>query len=69
MPRLHGHFEGNELPREFLFSVNRLSVAISRAQTLAIVFTSPRLLDVPCHTIDEMRLVNALCAVADYVRS
>jgi uncharacterized protein len=59
---------GEELPRdiEFLFSVNRLNVAISRAQALAIVLASPRLLDVPCRTIDEMRLVNALCAVADY---
>ena len=59
---------GEELPRdiEFLFSVNRLNVAVSRAQALAVVFASPRLLDVPCRTIQEMRLVNALCAVADY---
>jgi predicted RecB family nuclease len=59
---------GEELPRDiaFLFSVNRLNVAISRAQALAVVFASPRLLDVPCRTIDEMRLVNALCAVADH---
>ena len=59
---------GEELPRdiEFLFSVNRLNVAVSRAQALSIVFASPRLLDVPCRTIDQMRLVNALCAVADY---
>jgi hypothetical protein len=59
---------GEELPRdiEFLFSVNRLNVAVSRAQALSIVFASPRLLDVPCRTIEQMRLVNALCAVADY---
>lgn len=57
-----------EMPRniEFLFSVNRLNVAISRAQALSIVIASPRLLDVPCHTIEQMRLVNALCAVAEY---
>jgi uncharacterized protein len=62
---------GDELPRDiaFLFSVNRLNVAISRAQALAIVFASPRLLDVSCGTIDEMRLVNALCAVADTARA
>jgi superfamily I DNA and/or RNA helicase len=62
---------GEELPRhiEFLFSVNRLNVAISRAQALSIVFASPRLLDVPCRTIEQMRLVNALCAVADYASS
>jgi superfamily I DNA and/or RNA helicase len=58
----------DELPRniEFLFSVNRLNVAISRAHALAVVFANPRLLDVPCRTIEQMRLVNALCAVADY---
>ncbi len=58
----------DELPRniEFLFSVNRLNVAISRAQALAVVFASPRLLDVPCRTIEQMRLVNALAAVQDY---
>lgn len=58
----------NEMPRniEFLFSVNRLNVAISRAQALTIVIASPRLLDVPCGTIEQMRLVNALCAVAEY---
>ena len=58
----------DELPRniEFLFSVNRLNVAISRAQALAVVFASPRLLDVPCRTIEQMRLVNALAAVEDY---
>ena len=57
-----------ELPRniEFLFSVNRLNVAISRAQALSIVIASPRLLDVPCTTIEQMRLVNALCAVETY---
>lgn len=57
-----------EMPRniEFLFSVNRLNVAISRAQALSIVIASPRLLDVPCSSIEQMRLVNALCAVEAY---
>lgn len=57
-----------EMPRniEFLFSVNRLNVAISRAQALSILIASPRLLDVPCSTIEQMRLVNALCAVERY---
>lgn len=59
---------GEELPRniEFLFSVNRLNVAISRAQALSIVIASPRLLGIQCHTIEQMRLVNALFAVAEY---
>jgi uncharacterized protein len=54
---------GEEIPRglEFLLSRNRLNVAISRAQCLAYLVCSPRLLDVNCHTIDQMRLANALC--------
>lgn len=54
---------GAELPRdvEFLFSRNRLNVAISRARCLAIVVASPRLLDVDCSSPEQMRLVNGLC--------
>ena len=60
-----------EMPRdvEFLFSLNRLNVALSRAQALAVVVASPRLLDVPCRTLEEMKLVNALCAVRAFARS
>mgnify|MGYP001070471852 CR=1 FL=1 len=58
---------GVELPRgiDFLFSLNRLNVAISRAQALAMLFCSPRLLDIQCTTLEEMRLVNALCMVRE----
>jgi superfamily I DNA and/or RNA helicase len=58
---------GAYLPRhlEFLFSRNRLNVAISRAQCLAIVVGSPRLLDVPCRTVEQMRMVNALCRLVE----
>jgi predicted RecB family nuclease len=51
------------IPRslDFLFSRNRLNVAISRAQCLAILVASPRLLDVECRTVEQMKLVNALC--------
>ncbi|HXG58249.1 MAG TPA: TM0106 family RecB-like putative nuclease [Thermoanaerobaculia bacterium] len=54
---------GDDLPRDidFLFSRNRLNVAVSRARCLAVVVASPRLLDVACATPDQMRLVNALC--------
>jgi len=54
---------GAELPRDidFLFSRNRLNVAISRARCLAIVVASPRLLDVDCKTAEQMKLVNGLC--------
>jgi predicted RecB family nuclease len=54
---------GEDIPRglEFLLSRNRLNVAISRAQCLAYLVCNPRLLDVNCRTIDQMRLANALC--------
>jgi uncharacterized protein len=54
---------GEDLPRnlEFLFSRNRLNVAISRAQSLAVLVASPRLLDIRCRTIEQMQMVNALC--------
>lgn len=54
---------GDDLPRniEFLFSRNRLNVAISRARCLAVLFANPRLLEVPCNTIAQMELVNGLC--------
>jgi uncharacterized protein len=58
---------GADLPRhlEFLFSRNRLNVAISRAQCLAIVVGSPPLLDVRCRTTEQMRMVNALCRLVE----
>jgi uncharacterized protein len=57
-----------DMPRniEFLFSVNRLNVALSRAQCLAVVVCSPMLLKTPCRSIEQMRLVNKFCQLADY---
>jgi hypothetical protein len=54
---------GHNLPRqiEFLYSRNRLNVAISRARCLTVIVVSPRLLETQCSTIDQMRLVNTLC--------
>ncbi|MBI3521698.1 MAG: TM0106 family RecB-like putative nuclease [Chloroflexi bacterium] len=51
-----------EAPRgmTFLFSRNRLNVALSRAQALAVLVCSPRLLHARCKTPEEMRLANAL---------
>lgn len=59
---------GEELPRDiaFLFSLNRINVAVSRAQVAAMVFASPALLETPCRTIEEMALVNALCMLREY---
>jgi uncharacterized protein len=52
-----------EVPRnvEFLYSRNRLNVAVSRARCLAILVCSPRLLDLKPRTVEQTRLVNALC--------
>jgi uncharacterized protein len=52
-----------EAPRglEFLFSLNRLNVATSRARCTCILVTSPRLLEVECKTPRQIKLANALC--------
>lgn len=57
-----------ELPRnlEFLFSLNRINVAVSRAKALALVFASPRLLEVPCNSVDQIKLVNTICFLNYY---
>jgi hypothetical protein len=46
---------------DFLFSRNRLNVAISRAQCLAYLVCALALLDVDWKTVEQMRLANALC--------
>jgi uncharacterized protein len=57
-----------DLPRhiEFLYSRNRLNVAISRARGLAIVIANPALMAIKCRTPEQMALVNMLCGVAKY---
>jgi uncharacterized protein len=54
---------GDDVPRglEFLFSRHRFNVAISRAKVMAVVVASPRLLETQCRSVEQMRLVNALC--------
>jgi uncharacterized protein len=59
---------GEEMPRgmEFLLSRERINVAVSRAKGLALVFASPRLLEAKCSTVEQMALVNMLCALAEH---
>ncbi len=59
------------LPRDaaFLFDKNRFNVAISRAQCASIIVCSPRLLESPCKTPEQMALVNLLCAYQEAARA
>ncbi|MBP8699233.1 MAG: TM0106 family RecB-like putative nuclease [Syntrophorhabdaceae bacterium] len=59
---------GDYMPRhiEFLYSKNRLNVALSRAKCLAMLVANPALMSIKCSTIDQMALVNTLCWVRDY---
>ena len=51
----------------FLLSRNRLNVAISRAQALALVVGSARLGDVRVRSVEEMRLVSGWCRIEECV--
>jgi len=56
-----------EIPRgmEFLYSRNRLNVAVSRAMALSVVVASPTLLAVKCNTVEQLRLANGLCRLVE----
>ena len=49
----------------FLYDTHRLNVAVSRAQAMAIVVLSPRLLDAAVATPEQLRQVNALCRLVE----
>ena len=53
---------------EFLYSLNRLNVATSRARCLAIVVASPRLFEPECRSPRQMQLANALCRFRELAR-
>jgi uncharacterized protein len=57
----------DDAPRglEFLYSLNRFNVAISRARGVMAVVCSPRLLSPLVPKPEQLRLVNALCAFAE----
>ena len=58
---------GEDAPRDiaFLFSRNRLNVAVSRARCLAYLVCAPALLETHAKTLDQMRLISTLCALSD----
>ena len=53
---------------EFLYSLNRLNVATSRARCAAIVVANPRLFEPECRTPRQMKLANALCRFREVAR-
>jgi uncharacterized protein len=57
-----------DMPRgpEFLFSRNRLNVAISRARCLAYLVCTEALLNSRARSIDEMRLIGTLSAFVEF---
>jgi predicted RecB family nuclease len=60
----------DDAPRgmDFLFSLNRLNVAASRAQGLVILVCSPELLKARCRSPHQMRLASALCRLVEMTR-
>ena len=54
---------------EFLYSLNRLNVATSRAQAMVIVVGSPRLLEPECSSPRQMQLANALCRYVELAQA
>jgi len=62
-----GSSSPEDAPRgmEFLYSLNRLNVATSRARCVAAVVASPALVRVACQTPRQMRLANALCRLVE----
>ena len=56
-----------DMPRtaDFLFSRNRLNVAVSRARALAYVICTDELLDARARDVDEMKLISTLCAFVE----
>jgi uncharacterized protein len=56
------------MPRspDFLFSRNRLNVAVSRARCLAYLVCTEDLLNSRARDVDEMRLISTLCSFVEY---
>jgi len=48
----------------FILDRNRINVAISRAQCLAVVVADPRIATTPAGSLDEMTLINLFCKLS-----
>jgi uncharacterized protein len=60
-----------EAPRgmAFLYSPNRLNVAVSRAKTACVLVGSPALFEPECRSPAQMRLANAFCRYLEMART
>lgn len=54
---------------EFLYSLNRLNVATSRAKCAAVVVASPRLFEPECRTPRQIQLANGLCRFREMAKT
>jgi uncharacterized protein len=54
---------------EFLYSLNRLNVATSRARCVAVIVASPALFQVQCKTPRQIELANAFCRYLEMART
>ncbi len=54
---------------EFLYSLNRLNVATSRAMSNVIIVASPRLFEPECRSPRQMQVANALCRFRELART
>jgi superfamily I DNA and/or RNA helicase len=61
---------GEDMPRgpEFLFSRNRLNVAVSRAQCVAYLVCTEELLNSRARTVEDMRLIGTVSAFVEQAR-
>jgi hypothetical protein len=60
----------DDAPRgmKFLYSLNRLNVAVSRARCVAVIVASPVLFEVECKTPRHIQLANAFCRYLEMAR-
>src|SRR5580704_8278546 len=60
-----------EVPRgmEFLYSLNRLNVATSRAMSNVIVVGNPRLFEPECHSPRQIQLASAFCRYLELAKT
>jgi uncharacterized protein len=52
---------------EFLYSLDRLNVAVSRARCISVIVASPRLFEVECRNPRQIELANGFCRYLEMV--